>query len=174
MRLKMKMGTPHLGRAPQLHKCQMNASPMESQVRKKAKRSEEINRFFRLAQGALFQRAPLGLQAPLGMGPLLGLPLPPGISGLPPPPGMPGLRTLPPQLDLPALPWILMRNRKHQLIHLETSLTPGLRRNKLMVVTQPPHPIHCHHLILHVILHQSLKVLWQKCHMIPEELERNY
>merc|ERR1719483_1359261 len=76
MRLKMKMGTPHLGRAPQLHKCQMNASPMESQVRKKAKRSEETNRFFRLAQGALFQRAPLGLQAPLGMGPLLGLPLP--------------------------------------------------------------------------------------------------
>merc|ERR1719162_1038175 len=97
MRLKMKMGTPHLGRAPQLHKCQTHESPMESQVRKKAKRSE-TNRFFHLAQGAPFQRPPLGLQAPLGMGPLH--------------PGMPGLWTLPPQLDLPALPWILMRNRK--------------------------------------------------------------
>merc|ERR550534_3597788 len=116
MRLKMKMGIPHLDRAPQLHKCQRNESPMESQVRKKAKRSEtgpsetspsetspsETNRFFHLAQGALFQQAPLGLQVPLGMGPLSGLPLPLGMSGLPLPlglplpPGMLGLLPLPP------------------------------------------------------------------------------
>merc|ERR1719464_2384491 len=144
MRLKMKMGTPHLDRAPQLHKCQRNESPMESQVRKKAKRSEtgpsETNRFFHLAQGPPFQEAPLGLQVPLGMGPLSGLPLPLGMLGqrpphpglwtlprqpdlpglpqplgmsdLPPHPGLPDHWTLPPQPDLPGLPWILMRDRK--------------------------------------------------------------
>merc|ERR1719362_1338475 len=64
MRLKMKMGIPHLDRAPQLHKCQRNESPMESQVRKKAKRSEtgpsETNRFFHLAQGSPFSRGSIG------------------------------------------------------------------------------------------------------------------
>merc|ERR1712051_232164 len=106
MRLKMKMGIPHLDRAPQLHKCQRKESPMESQVRKKAKRPEtgpsETSRFFHLAQGPPFQGAPLGLQVPLGMGPLSGLPLPLGMLGLPLPPGMLGL--WPPHPGLPGLP----------------------------------------------------------------------
>merc|ERR1719203_2068966 len=76
MRLKMKMGIPHLDRAPQLHKCQRNESPMESQVRKKGKQVGDgpvgDQPVFPSSSRAPFSRGSIGAAGSSGYGASIG------------------------------------------------------------------------------------------------------
>merc|ERR550532_3734956 len=88
----MKMCTPHLGRAPQLHKCQMNGNPMESQVRKKGKKvgGGGDQPFFPSCSRGPFSAGSIGSAGSSGYGASVGSAANPGYSGSAATPGYMG------------------------------------------------------------------------------------